>query len=105
MDRRGRVPYNARPMPNLLPLVAAALLSHPTVDPVSGAKTFQLWDGSTATVTPDGIAVQTRDRTRGNRRLLSTWTPPGASDLSLLRMLSLPQRGLAPQRVTAGARN
>src|SRR5436305_5880331 len=92
-------------MSNLLPLVAAALLSHPQVDPVTGAKTFQLWDGSTATVNADGVTVQTRGNKRGSTRLISTFTAPGANDLSLFKTLSLPARGLAPQRVTAGAGN
>src|SRR4051812_43331225 len=73
-----------------LPLFAAPTRNAPRIDPSTGARTFELWDGSTATVGKDGVAVRTS--ARGHSELL--FTPEGASDLSLLRMLSLPRRGL-----------
>src|SRR4051794_28556478 len=95
------------------PFLAAVLLAHaavaaplaPEVDAVTGARTFHLWNGNTATVGADGVAVESARGGRGSqKRLRSVFTPPGASDLSLSRMLSLPQRGLATQRVTPGRR-
>src|SRR5205823_142309 len=67
----------------------------PEVDALTGARTFHLWNGTAATVGKDGVAVQSGLKGRGGKRLLSVFAPPGAGDLSLLRMLSLPQRGLA----------
>ncbi len=101
-------------MPRRLSLAAALLLAHsalalpaqltPRRDPTTGARTFQLWDGSSVTVGPDGFVTRVEDGKphRGGRRL-PAYTPPGAGDLSLLRMLSLPAREPSPRQVAAGA--
>lgn len=97
-----------------LALAAALLLAHPalavparlapTRDAATGSRTFRLWDGTSASVGPDGFLTRTEDGKphRGGRRL-PVYTPPGADDLSLLRMLSLPVRGIATQRAVPGA--
>lgn len=101
-------------MPRRLSFAAALLLAHsalaipahlaPVRDPLTGARTFRLWDGSSVTVAADGFVTRVEDGKphRGGRRL-PVYTPPGADDLSLLRMLSLPLREPSPQQVAAGA--
>ena len=101
-------------MPRRLLPVAVLLLAHsasalpaqlaPKRDPLTGARTFQLWDGSSVTVGTDGFVTRAEDGKphRGGRRL-PVYTPPGADDLSLLRMLSLPSRELSPQSIAFGA--
>src|SRR5512140_581986 len=69
--------------------------------------TFQLWNGSIATVSPDGFGVQTD--ARGRQKAFTMVTPQGRSplgddcgpsEIDLQRRLALPQR--TPQRVIVG---
>jgi hypothetical protein len=93
--------------------VAALLLAHPVVampahlapkrDALTGARTFQLWDGSSVTVGADGFVARKEDGKPHRGRRLPVFTRPDADDLSLLRMLSLPVRDLARGRVIPGA--
>ena len=97
-------------MPRRLLPAAVLLLAHsafalpahlaPKRDPLTGARTFQLWDGTSVTVGADGFVTRAEDGKphRGGRRL-PVYTPPGADDLSLLRMLSVPGHALSPQSI------
>src|SRR5438132_12074067 len=70
-------------------------------DPVTGARSFELWDGSTAAVGPDGLAYRMRQGTRGGS-VFSAFMAPNLDDLSLVRALSLPRREIARDRVVPG---
>src|SRR3989441_3569259 len=71
--------------------------------PVTGARSFELWDGSTAAVGPDGLAYRMRQGTRGGS-VFSAFMAPNLDDLSLVRALSLPRREIARDRVVPGTR-
>ena len=89
-------------------LLAAPALAVPSrftgkKDPLTGSRTFELWDGSTAAVGPDGLAYRMRQGTRGGS-VFSAFMAPNLDDLSLVRALSLPRREIATDRVVPGTR-
>jgi len=89
-------------------LLAAPALAVPSrftgkKDPLTGSRTFELWDGSPATVGPDGLAYRMRQGTRG-ASVFSAFMAPNLDDLSLVRALSLPRREIATDRVVPGTR-
>jgi len=101
-------------MPHRLPTAAAAFLLAttafaipprlaPKVDAITGARMFELWDGSVVTVGREGLITRSKEGTRGGR-LFPVFAPPQADDLSLLRILSIPRRELAVDRVVPGTR-
>src|SRR3954470_7333120 len=87
----------------LHPALAAPPRLAPRTDPVTGTRTFTLWDGSEVSLGRDGVAYRAGKDNRGGR-LFSTFLPPGSDDLSILRTLSLPRREIATSRVVPGTR-
>ena len=93
--KRSLLAAAAASLASLSTLAAPPARHAPQVDPLTGARTFQLWDGSTATVSADGMVVK---KARSGRTL-QTQLPASQGDLGLLRSLSLPARGLSAPRV------